>query len=127
MVNSQKYTKILGRITANGENNNIKSTMAEYEKNLNLAFEKLPKYTNNINVLMHAMGYFSKYITNEETQLLLDSLEKYKMKKLTIMSPMLLVKSYVVRFNIDYLLEQTYFNPYPEDLIILEDSEKIEI
>ncbi|NRV87693.1 uncharacterized protein YbgA (DUF1722 family) [Clostridium beijerinckii] len=49
------------------------------------------------------------------------------MKKLTIMSPMLLVKSYVVRFNIDYLLEQTYFNPYPEDLIILEDSEKIEI
>ncbi|WP_254638770.1 DUF1722 domain-containing protein [Clostridium beijerinckii] len=70
---------------------------------------------------------FQKYITNEETQLLLDSLEKYKMKKLTIMSPMLLVKSYVVRFNIDYLLEQTYFNPYPEDLIILEDSEKIEI
>ncbi|WP_236898168.1 YbgA family protein [Clostridium beijerinckii] len=127
MANSQKYTKILGRITANGENNDIKSIMAEYEKNLNLAFEKLPKYTNNINVLMHAMGYFSKYITNEETQLLLDSLEKYKMKKLTIMSPMLLVKSYVVRFNIDYLLEQTYFNPYPEDLIVLEDSEKIEI
>jgi uncharacterized protein YbgA (DUF1722 family) len=76
---------------------------------------------------MHAMGYFSKYITNEETQLLLDSLDKNKMKKLTIMSPMLLVKSYVVRFNIDYLLEQTYFNPYPEDLIVLEDSEKIEI
>ncbi|WP_143328804.1 DUF1722 domain-containing protein, partial [Clostridium beijerinckii] len=61
------------------------------------------------------------------TQLLLDSLEKYKMKKLTIMSPMLLVKSYILRFNIEYLLEQTYFNPYPEDLIILEDSEKIEI
>ena len=76
---------------------------------------------------MHAMGYFSKDITKEETKLILDSFKKYQMRKLTIFTPMLLVKSYIVRFNITYLLEQTYFNPYPEDLIMLEDSEKIEI
>ena len=76
---------------------------------------------------MHAMGYFSKDITKEETKLILDSLKKYQMKKLTIFTPMLLVKSYIVRFNITYLLEQTYFNPYPEELIMLEDSEKIEL
>lgn len=43
------------------------------------------------------------------------------------MTPMLLVKSYRVRFHLTYLLEQTYFKPYPEDLITLEDSEKVEI
>lgn len=126
-ANSQKYTKILGRITANNDGKDIKDIFNDYEENLKLAFEKLPKYTNNINILMHAMGYFSKYITNKETELILDSLEKYKMRKLTIMTPMLLVKSYAVRFHLTYLLEQTYFNPYPEDLIILEDSEKVEI
>jgi uncharacterized protein YbgA (DUF1722 family)/uncharacterized protein YbbK (DUF523 family) len=125
MANSQKYSKILGKIASNGEGKDIKDIFNEYEEILKLAFEKLPKYTSNINVLMHAMGYFSEYITKEETELILDSLKKYQMKKLTISTPMLLVKSYIVRFNITYLLEQTYFNPYPEDLIMLEDSEKI--
>ena len=122
MANSQKYTKILGKIVGNGEEKNIEVIMKEYEENLKLAFAKISKYTNNINVLMHAMGYFSKYINPKETQLILDSFEKYKTGKLTINTPMLLVKSYAVRFNISYLLEQTYFNPYPEELISLEDS-----
>ena len=127
MANSQKYTKILGRIAGNNEHKEIKEIFDDYEQNLRLAFEKLPRYSNNINVLMHAMGYFTEYITNKETKLILDSLEKYKAGKLTIMTPMLLIKSYAVRFNITYLLDQTYFNPYPEDLIILEDSEKVEL
>lgn len=127
MGNSQKYMKILGRIIGNSEDKNIQVIIEEYESNLKLAFEKIPKYTNNINVLMHAMGYFSKYITKKETELLIDSLEKYKLGKLTISTPMLLVKSYAVRFDIKYLLEQTYFNPYPEELFLLEDSGKIKL
>lgn len=127
MANSQKYTKILGRIAGNNEHKDINVIFDDYEQNLKLAFEKLPRYSNNINVLMYAMGYFTEYITKKETELILNSLEKYKMGKLTIMTPMLLIKSYAVRFNITYLLEQTYFNPYPEDLIILEDSEKVEL
>lgn len=125
MANSQKYTKILGKIVSNHEGKDIKVILEEYEENLKLAFEKIARYTNNINVLMHAMGYFSKNITRKETELILDSFEKYKIGKLTLNTPMLLVKSYVVRFNISYLLEQTYFNPYPEELIFLEDSGKI--
>lgn len=127
MSNSQKYMKILGRIVANSEEKNIETIIEEYEKNLKLAFQKIPKYTSNINVLMHAMGYFSKYITKKETELILDSLEKYKMGKLPISTPMLLVKSYAVRFNINYILEQTYFNPYPEELFLLEDSGKTKL
>ncbi|EKQ57176.1 MULTISPECIES: DUF523 and DUF1722 domain-containing protein [unclassified Clostridium] len=127
MANSQKYMRILGRITGNSEKKDISEIFYEYEKYLNLTFEKLPKYTNNINVLMHAMGYFSDYITKKERDLILNALEKYRIKKMTIITPMLLVKSYAVRFNITYLLEQTYFNPYPEELVILEDSEKVEI
>lgn len=127
MSNSQKYAKTLDRITANSAGKDINVIFNEYEENLKLAFQRIPKYTNNINILIHAMGYFSENITTKEIELILDSLEKYKMRKMTIMTPMLLVKSYAVRFNITYLLEQTYFNPYPEDLIILEDSEKIKL
>lgn len=127
MSSSQKYTKILGRIIANSKDKDMIAIFDEYEKNLELAFEKLPKFTNNINILMHAMGYFSKHITKKETELLLNSFEKYKLGKLTISTPMLLVKSYAVRFDITYLLEQTYFNPYPEELLILDDSEKIKL
>jgi len=124
MANSQKYMKILGRIVSNSEEKSIEVILEEYEKNLNLAFEKIPRYTNNINILMHAMGYFSKYITKNETELILDCFEKYKVGKLTLNTPMLLVKSYAVRFDISYLLDQTYFCPYPEELVFLEDSGK---
>ena len=125
MANSQKYLKILGKIVSNHEGNGIKHILEEYEQNLELCFEKIPRYTNNINVLMHAMGYFSKNITKKETEMILDSFEKYKIGKLTLNTPMVLIKSYIVRFNISYLLEQTYFNPYPEELISLEYSGKI--
>ena len=125
MYSSQKYMKVLGKIVANHENKGIHTILEEYEQNLKLAFEKTPRYTNNINVLTHSMGYFSKYITKNEVELVLESLEKYKLQKLTLSTPMMLVKSYMVRFNIPYLLEQTYFNPYPEDLISLKDSGKI--
>lgn len=124
MASSQKYMKILGQIVANSEEKKIEVIIEEYERNLKLAFEKIPKYTNNINVLTHAMGYFSKYITKEETKLIVDSLEKYKIGKLPISTPMLLVKSYAIRFNINYILDQTYFSPYPEELFFLEDSGK---
>ena len=126
MANSQKHLKILGKIVSNSEGKDISLILNEYEKNLKFAFENIPRYTNNINVLMHAMGYFSKYITKKETELIMNSFEKYKNGKLTLNTPMLLVKSYAIRFNITYLLDQTYFNPYPEDLISLEDSGKID-
>jgi uncharacterized protein YbgA (DUF1722 family)/uncharacterized protein YbbK (DUF523 family) len=127
MANSQKYMKILGKIVANTEGKEIHRIFQEYEQNLKLAFEKIPRYTNNINVLMHALGYFSKNITKKEIDLILDSFEKYRIGKLTLNTPMVLVKSYIVRFDISYLLEQTYFNPYPEELVFLEDSGKVEI
>ncbi|MBC8059720.1 MAG: DUF1722 domain-containing protein [Clostridiaceae bacterium] len=127
MANSQKYLKILGKIVANSEDKGINLILKEYEQNLKLAFKNIARYTNNINVLMHAMGYFSKNITKKETDFILDSFEKYKIGKLTLNTPMTLVKSYINRFNITYLLEQTYFSPYPEELIFLEDSGKVEL
>lgn len=125
MANSQKYLKILGKLILNNEDKPIEVILEEYEKNLKLAFKKISRYTNNINVLMFALGYFSDNITKGERELILDSLERYREGKLTVNTPMLLIKSYAVRFNINYLLEQTYFNPYPEGLISLEDSGKV--
>lgn len=125
MASSQKYSKVLEKIISNDECKPIEKILDEYEKNLKLTFERLPRCSNNISVLTHVLRYFSKDITEKERDLILDSLGKYRDGKLTLNTPMLLIKSYVVRFNISYLLEQTYFNSYPEELISLEDSGKI--
>jgi len=127
MANSQKYMKVLGRIVSNSEEKSIQGILEEYEKNLGLVFEKIPRYTSNINILMHAMGYFPKDITKNETELILDCFEKYKIGKLTLNTPMLLIKAYAIRFDIKYLLDQTYFCPYPEELVFLEDSGKSDL
>lgn len=50
MAYSQKYLSILGKIVSNSEKKTVEVIFQEYEENLQLAFAKAPKYTNNINV-----------------------------------------------------------------------------
>jgi uncharacterized protein YbgA (DUF1722 family) len=34
-----------------------------------------------------------------------------------VSSPVSIIRSWIVRFEIDYLQEQTFFDPFPEELI----------
>ena len=81
--------------------------------------EKAPRYTSNINVLMKSLEQFGDKISTEELQFLWTTIDKYKNGYIPFTVPLYLVKSYVVRFELYNLLDQSFFMPYPEDLIIL--------
>lgn len=122
MAYSQKHLKELGKIVSNHDKKPVEDIFNEYEKYLQFAFEKIPRYTSNINVLMHALGYFSKEISQRERSFILENFEKYKNGTVHINTPVEIIKSYAIRFEINYLLQQTFFQPYPEELISLRDS-----
>ncbi len=96
----------------------------EYERHLFSALKQIPKYTSNINVLMHGLGYFSKNLSHKEKAFFLDILEEYRLKKVPLSVPISVLRSYIVRFNQEYLMQQNFFRPYPVELIEISDSGK---
>ena len=118
-AHSQKELKVLGNIVANREKRNISPLMTEYREHLSIAMMRPPRYTSKANVLMHSLGYFSPELSAEEKAFFLQSIEKYKQKKIPFSAPLSVLQSWIARFDEDYLKNQTFFAPFPEELIEL--------
>jgi len=123
MAYSQAELRKLGEIAANREGTPFKELASEYEIHLHNALSSAPKYTSTINVLMHVLGYFSDKLSSREKTLFLDWVQKYREGKATLCPAINTIRSWIVRFENDYLMHQTFFEPYPEDLIELNPAE----
>lgn len=119
MAHSQKETKILGNIVANREKRVINEQSLLYRVHLGQALRSPPKSTSKINMLMHSFGYFSDRLSHEEKTHFLQSIDRYRNKKTSFSSLLAILQSWIARFDEDYLRSQTFFEPFPEDLIEL--------
>jgi uncharacterized protein YbgA (DUF1722 family) len=124
MAYSQKELRQLGRIVANHEKRGIYDVFTDYETHLSAALNRGARYTSHINVLMHALGYFSRELRSREKAHFLDLLEQYRKAKIPLSAITSVVRSWVVRFDTEYLENQNYFEPYPPDLVEITDSGK---
>ncbi|MDP4088759.1 MAG: DUF523 and DUF1722 domain-containing protein [Bacillota bacterium] len=122
---SIKESREMGRILANHQHYQPGELYRLYEYHLRLALSRSARYTTNINILQHAFGYFSKDISTAEKQFILDSIEKYRKGQLPLSTPLNIVKAYIIRFDIGYLKSQSFFEPYPAELVEMRDSGKL--
>jgi uncharacterized protein YbgA (DUF1722 family)/uncharacterized protein YbbK (DUF523 family) len=118
----QMHKNKLGQIVANHERKQLSEVYDEYFQELIKLLSKLPSKKNYINAYFHIFGYFSKNIKREERKFFLDLIEKFKKNQIDKSSIANVLRSYVIKFNIDYLLNQSIFNPFPEGLVTLKDS-----
>lgn len=98
--------------------------LSRYEIHLYEALKQFRSLESNIYTINHCLDYFSMYLSNEERIFFNEIVEKYKNKKVNFSVPINILNSYCVRFENEYLLNQTFFNPYPEELFDIEDSKK---
>jgi len=124
MAYSQRQLSVLGRIVANPEKQKPGDVIAHYASELCKACERSPRYTANVNALMHAFGHVSKGLAKEERGYFLETVEKYRASRVPLSVPQSILRSMVVRFGDEYLMSQTFFEPYPEELITVTDSGK---
>jgi uncharacterized protein YbgA (DUF1722 family)/uncharacterized protein YbbK (DUF523 family) len=125
MAYSQKYLKHLGIILGNNDKKSDEEVFNLYSEGLFQLLSRAPRYTSNINVLMKSMGYFSDNLSHNEKVFILDTIEKYRCGNVTFSVPLYVIKSHLVRFNEERLLNQSFFQPYPEELIEMRDSGKV--
>lgn len=124
MTYNQKTLKEMGRITANHDKLPLDEVYEAYGEKLEWMFRRAPNRRSNINVCQHIMGYFKKELTKGEKDFFMEELDKYYDEKIPLSTVLGILKSWVIRFENEYLMQQTYFQAYPEDLIEISDSGK---
>lgn len=124
MAYSQKQLRILGKIVANHEKHSLSEMIERYEENLSLALLKPARVSSIVNVMMHILGYFSDKLTAKEKRYFLSMLDKFKNGRAQFAAPLSILQSWLARFDNEYLSSQTFFQPFPDDLMDWGDSAK---
>ena len=122
MAYSQTKMRELGRIVANADGKRMGAVLDLYGKSFRKAFHKPPRRASPINVLMHTLGFFKKELSAREKRHFLEMLEAYRQGRTPLSSPVSILRSWVMRFETEYLYGQTFFSPFPEELMALDDS-----
>jgi uncharacterized protein YbgA (DUF1722 family)/uncharacterized protein YbbK (DUF523 family) len=121
---NESQLRRMGPVVANPLKAAAEDVITTYEAHLWKALVRPPRTTAGINVLMHALGYFSEKLSSEEKAYFLDSLQRYRQHKVPLSVPLNLIGAWIVRFDEPYLARQSFFAPYPEELITISDSGK---
>lgn len=87
-----------------------------YRQKLMAILQQPASRKNHTNVLMHIQGYFRNQLNMRQRAELRDVIDNYHAGHLPILAPLTLLKHYLAEHPDDYLLTQTYFDPYPDSL-----------
>jgi len=124
MAYNQNILNELGNITANHANKKEQEVYSLYERKLQEIFLKPPTYKSIINVLSHIYGYFKNKLSKNEKKFFIDIVEKYRDNKVNLAVPIHLLRAWIIEYDVSYLKEQSFINPFPKELVDLTDSGK---
>jgi uncharacterized protein YbgA (DUF1722 family) len=124
MAHSQKETRNLGNIVANHEGLDFERQSALYREHLAKALNRPTKTALKANVFIHCLGYYKDKLSLQEKEHFLQSIGRYKDKKIPSTALLAMLQSWTARFDEEYVKNQTFFEPFPEELVELcQDSQ----
>jgi uncharacterized protein YbgA (DUF1722 family)/uncharacterized protein YbbK (DUF523 family) len=124
MAYNQVGMRELGRLVANRERRTPMEVWTEYSRGFAAALARAPRRGSAVNVLMHALGYVSERLTPQERAFFLATLEDYRVGRVPLSVALRLMQAWIVRFDVPYLRDQVFFEPYPRELLDELDSGK---
>jgi uncharacterized protein YbgA (DUF1722 family)/uncharacterized protein YbbK (DUF523 family) len=118
LAHSEPHYRKLGRIVAEAKQSPI---AAAYEQYSRLFMEGLGCHATakkHCNVLEHMMGYFSKELSKEERQELMELIDDLRQRLIPLVVPLTLFHHYVKKYRVTYLENQIYLQPSPKELML---------
>ncbi|MEY4590191.1 MAG: hypothetical protein RL497_2267 [Pseudomonadota bacterium] len=123
MAHSQTLYRNLGRLVAGSGDGDFAQKLKEYEHTLFNGIIKPPSRRNHANVLYHILGYLKKPLADAKTSVpaaikqdLVKAVDDYREALVPLIVPITLLKHYLTHYACDYINQQVYLNPYPEQL-----------
>lgn len=120
MAYNQTRMRALGRLVAQAGNAPRAELVAEYRAGLGATLARPARAGSNVNVLMHTLGQVSDRLSARDRGHFLDTLEAYRQGKVPLSAPNSIVGAWSARFAVPHLAGQTFFEPYPAGLVLLE-------
>ena len=120
VAHSQVGTQRLGRLLAHPEQVADDQTLATvYLDGFTEVMRRTPTCRSHTNVLQHLAGYLSDHLDSDERGELTDMIDQYLRGLLPLIVPVTLLRHYVRKFQVSYLLDQVYLKPHPHELMLL--------
>jgi len=123
MMYDPELQKVLGRIVANHDHLEFEEVKEKYRECLTRLFYHPPKEGNVVNTLEHIYGYFKTKVNAMEKSYFFDLMDKYRNEKIIIGEILKVLKIWALHYEEHYLFSQSIFSPYPEELVVLMDSD----
>ncbi len=123
MMYDPEIQKVLGRIVANHNHKEFEEIKEMYRESLKMLFFNPPKEGNVVNTLEHIYGYFKTKVNDLEKTYFYELIEDFRNDKIVIGEILKVLKMWALHHNENYLINQSIFNPYPSELVVLMDSD----
>lgn len=108
----------LGNIVANRDKLAYDIVLAMYELGFKTAISRKSSIKRTRNVLEHLAGFFKNELTKEEKKILHSHISDFADKIVPLIVPLSTIALYAQKYDIGYLLDQTFLTPYPKTLAL---------
>ena len=105
----------LGRLVAQAGVAPLDKLLDDYARQFMAALIYHATPRKHADVLYHIIGYFKKRLAAEDRAKLIDNIEKYRIGSLSLLVPITLIKHHLERHPVEWLQQQVYLFPDPEE------------
>ncbi|USD67914.1 DUF523 and DUF1722 domain-containing protein [Vibrio sp. SCSIO 43136] len=116
MAHHPESYKELGRLVANLGDVDIDSFINEYRLLFMNALKHRANRKTNTNVLMHLQGYLKNSLDKQQKKELAELILDYRSGISPLLAPLTLIKHHLSLHPDEYLSQQCFFQPYPQEL-----------
>jgi uncharacterized protein YbgA (DUF1722 family)/uncharacterized protein YbbK (DUF523 family) len=116
MAYGQNKMRLLGNIASNRDKRDIEPVFHQYRFQLRSLLENRPKRGSVVNAVMHAFGHYKDQLSTDEKKEFLAALGSYR-EGAPLINCLAMMRSFNLRFGNEYLTRQTFFEPFPKDLL----------
>lgn len=114
LAHNQQIYRQLGPLVA--EPTDLQAAADHYIEAFMAALKKPASIKNHTNTLMHIQGFFKNHLDAEDRAQLSEVIRDYASGLLPLLVPLEMLAMLLKKYQVDYLLDQYYFNPYPREL-----------
>jgi len=120
MAFGQKLYRELGSLVAGAGTVDMDKLSQGYLSGLMVGTQTPPTRKGHVNVLSHMAGYLGDSIPGGTRQELAGAIEAYRLHQVPLAIPTKLLKYFLNKYAGDYIRQQIYLHPYPEELGLRE-------
>lgn len=117
----------LGNIVANHDNKEFTQVLNEYKALFEKTIAQKSRIGKTVNVLDHMVGFFKHDLTSDEKGEIRKQINLFKNMVIPLITVISMIKLFAIKHNTQYLLNQKFLNPYPEDLALRSDLKSMKL